>query len=121
MITGGNATLYVYDLDRAVEFYTETLGLKLQSRFENEWASVFAPGGFMIGLHSVRDDRPEPGTDGSITIGLWVDEKLEDVQAHYEARGVNFRGHIVNEVVRLAYFTDPDGNLLYFGETDFQY
>ena len=30
MIRGGNATLYVSDMDRAVRFYVETLGFKLR-------------------------------------------------------------------------------------------
>lgn len=122
MITGGNATIYVSDLDRAVEFYTQALELELVDRFEQEWAAVRAPGGFMIGLHPVRPDGPQPGEPGGITVGLFVDEALEDVHEHYFRRGVNFKGPIVNdEVVRLAWFTDPDGNLLYLCETKYKY
>src|SRR5262249_26868336 len=42
MIHGGNATVYVSDMDRSVRFYTETLGLKLKHRFGNHWAEVIA-------------------------------------------------------------------------------
>ena len=122
MITGGNATVYVSDMDRAVEFYTKTLGLTLRDRFENEWAAVEAGGGFMIGLHPVRPDGPQPGENGSTTIGLFVDQPLEEVHEAFYKRGVSFKGPIVNdEVVRLAYFLDPDGNQLYFCETQYKY
>ncbi len=40
MIEGGTPTIYVSNMDRAVEFYTEVLGLGLISRYGNEWASV---------------------------------------------------------------------------------
>ena len=122
MITGGNATIYVNDLDRAVEFYTGALELELVDRFENEWAAVRAPGGLLIGLHPVRPDHPQPGAAGGITVGFFVDQALEDVHEHYYQRGVRFQGPIVNdEVVRLAWFTDPDGNLLYLCETKYKY
>ena len=50
MIQGGNATIYVSDMDRAVGFYTSTLGLKLQFRAGNHWAQVDAGKGLQIGL-----------------------------------------------------------------------
>lgn len=122
MISGGSATIYVADMDRAVEFYTETLGLKLHDRFENEWAAVDAGNGFLIGLHPTTEDGPEPGQAGSIQVGLFVDQPLEEVHETFFRRGVRFQGPIVNDrAVRLAYFTDPDGNQLYLCETDYKY
>ena len=122
MISGGSATIYVGDMDRAVEFYTETLGLKLHDRFEHEWAAIDAGAGFLIGLQPARPGGPKPGSPGSITVGLFVDQPLENVHEAFFRRGVKFQGPIVNdEVVRLAYFTDPDGNLLYLCETNYKY
>jgi len=43
-------TLMVPDMDAAVRFYTETLGLHLKARYGNEFAVVEAPG-LTIGLH----------------------------------------------------------------------
>ena len=40
MISGGNATVYVSNMDAAVQFYTETLGLTLTNRFGNHWATL---------------------------------------------------------------------------------
>ena len=33
MISGGNATVYVANMDAAVQFYSQTLGLTLTNRF----------------------------------------------------------------------------------------
>ena len=42
MYSSGNVTVYVSNMDRAVKFYSETLGLKLAYRFGDHWASVEA-------------------------------------------------------------------------------
>lgn len=42
MITGGQTTVYVSDMDRAVEFYTKTLGLRLALRAGNHFTMVDA-------------------------------------------------------------------------------
>lgn len=122
MICGGNATVFVSDMDAAVSFYTETLGLKLNDRYENEWASIDVGGGMLIGLHPQSTLRPPPGSKGSISVGLHVDEPIEKVTDELARRGVRFSGPIVNDqAVRLAYFTDPDGNELYLCEVDYKY
>ena len=40
MFTSGNVTIYVSNMDNAVRFYSETLGLKLAYRFGDNWASA---------------------------------------------------------------------------------
>ena len=117
MIRGGNATIYVTDMDRAVDFYTNTLGLVLLGRYGDEWASVDAGNGFMLGLHPVSESAPRPGTSGSISVGLNVTEPLEEVQKRLAQHGVSFMGDIVSDGPgRFARFNDPDGNHLYFWE-----
>src|SRR5713101_6395731 len=49
MFSGGNVTVYVSNMDRAVRFYSETLGLKLAYRFGDHWASIEAGTGLTIG------------------------------------------------------------------------
>ena len=71
MIVGGNATVMVSNMDRAVEFYTRTLGLKLSSRFGDEWAEVEAGPGLTIGLHPAGNG-PKPGIEGSISVSGWM-------------------------------------------------
>ncbi len=120
MLRTGIATVYITDMNRAVQFYTETLGLSLKRRIANEWAEVDARGGFAIGLHPHHGDKhtPPPGTRGSISIGFEVDEPLDGVVARLKSRGVSFHGPILNDdPVRLAFFGDPDGNALYLCET----
>ncbi len=118
MIQGGNATVYVSDMSRAVKFYTETLGLKLRMRAGDHWAEVDAGGGLIIGLHpEVRPHGPRPGTRGAVTIGLGVTLPLEEVVSRLKKRGVAFHGPIADDKqVRLAFFADPDGNPLYLVE-----
>jgi len=55
MFRSGNVTIYVTNMDRAVRFYTETLGLKLAYRFGDHWASVECGKGLTIGLHPTSE------------------------------------------------------------------
>lgn len=122
MINGINATVFVSNMDRAVEFYTKTLGLKLAGRWGDHWAGIDIGKGVAIGLHPVESPRsPKPGTSGSIQIGLTVDPAagggLDQAVADLKGKGVQFRGPIVDDnQVRLAFFGDPDGNDLYLCE-----
>lgn len=118
MIKSGNATVFVNDLDRAVRFYTETLGLSLQFRAGDHWAQIQAGTTLVIGLHPKEGGwGPAPGTPGSIQIGLEVDEPLSSVVETLRGRGVAFDGPIVeDDPVRLAFFRDPDVNSLYLAE-----
>ena len=117
MIRGGNATIFVGDMDRAVAFYTETLGLRLSFRAGDHWASLDAGDGLQLGLHPVGERTAPPGTNGAVTVGFGVDEPIEEVVSALLARGVAFRGPVEDEgQVKLAFFTDPDGNALYLAE-----
>ena len=93
MIRGGNATIYVTDMDRSVSFYTETL--RLAFRAGDHWASVDAGDGVQIGLHPATSRAPMPGSARAVTVGLGVDEGQ----------------------LKLAFFSDPDGNALYLAES----
>jgi catechol 2,3-dioxygenase-like lactoylglutathione lyase family enzyme len=118
MIQGITATIYVSDMDRAVDFYTKTLGLPLAGRWGNEYAGIDLGNGLTLGLHPARGPQsPKPGSSGSIQVGFAVDRPLDEVVRDLQARGVAFRGPIVDDVqVRLAFFGDPDGNDLYLVE-----
>jgi len=117
MIKGGNATIYVTDMDQSVSFYTETLGLRLAFRAGDHWASIDAGDGLQLGLHPAGGHLPAPGTAGAITVGLAVDEPIEQVVSILEKRGVIVRGPVVDDgQLKLAFFTDPDGNELYLAE-----
>ena len=122
MIEGGTPTIYVSDMDRAVQFYTEVLGLRLISRHGDEWASVDAGKGLTLGLHPAAKRMGAPGTLGSINVGLNVTESIDEVVRTLESRGVTFDGPIkgdANGSIRLAFFGDPDGNSLYLCESKY--
>jgi catechol 2,3-dioxygenase-like lactoylglutathione lyase family enzyme len=121
MISSGVVTVFVTDMDRAVRFYNEILGLKLAYRFGNEWASIIVPGGMTIGLHPASDASPA-GHKGSITIGLNVSRPIEEVVGELKDKGVQFKGEIVDdEALKVQYLEDPDGNELYLAELKQKY
>ncbi len=116
MITGGNATVYVSDMDRAIDFYVNLLGLKLGQRFGNHWAQIEVGQSLVIGLHPRSEKGPQPGTSGAISIGLLIDEPIDDIVQRLGSKGVRFRGPIVPDEeagIALAFFGDQDGNDLY--------
>jgi predicted enzyme related to lactoylglutathione lyase len=116
MISTGIATIFVTDMDRSVQFYTEVLGLRLTQRFGNHWAQVEA-GRLTIGLHPASGQNPA-GRDGSITIGFALSRRIEDAISTLQQKGVKFRGSVAQDpnAGKFAYFEDPDGNVLYLME-----
>lgn len=117
LIDGGNATIMVSDMDASVAFYTEMLGLRLVHRAGPDWAMIDAGGGLSLGLHKAGHG-PGAGQPGSVSVGLSVTQPIESVVATLAERGVTFRGPIANQgFVKLAFFGDPDGNMLYLAET----
>jgi predicted enzyme related to lactoylglutathione lyase len=116
MISGGNATVFVSNMDAAVRFYSEILGMKLTNRFGDHWATVQA-GGLTIGLHPASDKYPAPGTVGAIMLGLEIDEPIEQAIARLSEKGVRMTGSVVADVSgRFVDLTDPDGNRIYLWE-----
>ena len=117
MIRGGNATIFVSNMDQAVRFYVEVLGLKLAYRAGDHWAQIDAGDGFNIGLHPKSGSAAAPGTHGSIQVGLLVAEGLEREIEGIVNRGGEPKGPIhEDEAVRIAFIDDPDGNELYLCE-----
>jgi catechol 2,3-dioxygenase-like lactoylglutathione lyase family enzyme len=107
MISGGNVTVMVRDFDRALRFYTETLGLNLL---------YLAGKSLTIGIHLWSGRGPAPGAASGLSIGFTVDA-IDRAIASLSGRGVTFSGPIQdNDNVKLAFFADPDGNPLYLCE-----
>ncbi|MGB5107323.1 MAG: VOC family protein [Candidatus Zixiibacteriota bacterium] len=117
MIKGGNATIFVSNMDQAVRFYTDVLGLKLAYRAGDHWAQIDCGDGMNLGLHPRSESAAAPGTSGSIQVGLIVTEAIEKEVAAISQRGGKFNGPIHDdESVRIAFINDPDGNELYLSE-----
>ena len=118
MITGGNATVYVSDMNRAVKFYTEVLDLKLVNRYGDDWTTVTAGSSLTIGLHPMSMKSPAPGKKGGIMLGLEIDEPVDQAVERLKARDVKFVGETQRTGEgNFAHLEDPDGNELYLWET----
>jgi catechol 2,3-dioxygenase-like lactoylglutathione lyase family enzyme len=97
---------WVSDMDRAVGFYRDGLGLGVNSRHGDEWAELDA-GSIRIGLHGARGGNTQHGG----TAVFRVDD-LDLAKTALEQRGVVFEEHLgeVPGIARYASFADPDGN-----------
>ena len=117
MISGGNATVFVSNMDKAVHFYTAVLGLRLAERYGDAWATVDAGRGFTIGLHPASPKYPAPGTKGGITLGLEVQQPLESVVQQLKEKGARFTGEIIREQAgNFVHLEDADGTPIYLWE-----
>jgi catechol 2,3-dioxygenase-like lactoylglutathione lyase family enzyme len=96
MIAGGNATIYVSNMDAAVRFYTEALGLRLTNRFGNNWATVQAGTTLVVGLHPWSAKYPRPGTKGAVQLGLFLThgDSIEAFATRLRQHGVAVSGVI---------------------------
>jgi predicted enzyme related to lactoylglutathione lyase len=107
---------WVSDMDRAIGFYTEALGLELAQRHGDEWAA-FDAGPIRLALHGGANDDRAPG--GTVVFEV---EDLDAARFAMELHGAVFDPHVgeVEGLARFASFTDLDGNRLqlieHFGE-----
>src|SRR5919197_5455259 len=115
------AIVPVSDVDRAVEFYGDVLGLEVQARRqdlpENREAEFRAGTGTLLAYESVG-----AGQSRHTVAGFRVDDIVATV-AGLRERGVTFEEYDMPDLktengiasvgdVRAAWFKDPDGNIL---------
>lgn len=110
MIVGDLNHVYYWtsEMGRAVDFYENTLGLKLIRRDGDSWAE-FDAGPVHFALHGeVEQHSSSPGGGTAV---FEVDD-LDAARHGLEERGVRFDEHIgeVAGYARFASFPDPDGN-----------
>jgi catechol 2,3-dioxygenase-like lactoylglutathione lyase family enzyme len=110
MIRGGLVTLFVRDVNRAVRFYVETLGMKLVEEAGKGWAVIDAGEGFRIGLH--EGGAVEGRGAFAPSVGFYPKVPLQEAVSILENRGVQFEVK-VDGPVTVAHFRDPDDNVLY--------
>jgi len=113
-LTLNHAMIYVKDVERALGFYRDRLGLKLIDDFRHEGISVYA---------RLR----APGGDGTIALhlaGPGNSVASEGVRLYFEIReldefcqGLQKKGFYINQMPRMmpwgwrhAYINDPDGH-----------
>ncbi len=101
------------DLDQAVAFYRDTLGLEVKYQ-TTDWVELDG-GNVTLALRrfgSGPEGRPELGVGGGPTLVFEVDN-IEAAKVELEGRGVTFLGGLFEYgSVKLAAFEDLNGNLL---------
>jgi predicted enzyme related to lactoylglutathione lyase len=99
------------DLEAAVSFYRETLGLDCSKHMPERHHAEFETGNLTINL-MVSEKMGLPFVLNQNPVALHVDD-VAGSRADLEARGVSFMGDIVDTgVCHMAFFADPDGNAL---------
>ena len=115
--TDAAATLAVKDLDVAARFYEGTLGLSRLDSEDNE-AIVYESGDSTINVYRSRF----AGTNKATAL-TWTVDDVDDVVRTLKGRGVKFEHYDLPETkregdvhvsgdMRVAWFKDPDGNIL---------
>ena len=97
------------DIQRAKEFYADTLGLELESEGESDME-------FRCGQVTLDVFDPssigQPFAPSLAGLALRV-ENVDAARVELEAKGVEFDGETVEtSVCKQAWFKDPDGNAL---------
>jgi catechol 2,3-dioxygenase-like lactoylglutathione lyase family enzyme len=111
------AIICTRDRTRAAKFYRDTLGLRL--KLEDDHAVVFDVSGIDLRVSTVPDFTPHEHT----VLGFSVPDVPAAVKALRE-KGVTFNTYkgfnqdelgifsLPNSALRVAWFNDPDGNVL---------
>lgn len=111
----------IVNVDRAKEFYRDTLGLRLLSE-EPPYALVFDANGIMLRLGMGKERAPAPGT----VLGWQVPDASAAVR-DLEQSGISFERYdqlkqdaqgiwTAPTGAKVAWFKDPDGNTLSISE-----
>jgi catechol 2,3-dioxygenase-like lactoylglutathione lyase family enzyme len=97
------AIKYVADMDRAIAFYRDKLGLEL--RFQSPFWTEFATGETVLALHPSSHDNAA----GSVELGFAVDD-LGEFYARREQLGIEFtREPKEMHGIHIAGIRDSDG------------
>jgi predicted enzyme related to lactoylglutathione lyase len=108
-MASGVATVWVpvSDMDRAVRFYGDTLGLKVKDTGK-DWSEIDA-NGLMIGLNGREHASASDG--GGAVISFQPDGDIDEEVSRLTAAGVQFTGEISEHSWgRIAPFKDSEGN-----------
>jgi catechol 2,3-dioxygenase len=112
----GHVHLKVADLDRAVKFYTEVIGLELVQRVGSS-AAFLSAGGYHhhLGLNTWESrggPPPAPGTTGLYHFAILLPSRRELARAlkRLSDHGWPLDGAADHGVSEAVYLRDPDGN-----------
>jgi len=100
-----------HDLDAAVRFYGDTLGLRRSVHIPERGYAEFETGNLTLSIIDPEKLGIEYHASGN-AIALHVDD-VQDARRRLEQQGVNFHGDTLDtSVCYMAFFSDPDGNAL---------
>jgi predicted enzyme related to lactoylglutathione lyase len=104
-------TVATKDIDTAMKFYGEVLGLPFSKRWGKMPAAEYETGTLTIAVMQ-SDAFGVEFRANNHPIALHVDD-VAAARAELESRGVEFRGDIIDSgVCHQTFFADPDGNVL---------
>jgi len=111
MSTIGSVGLTVADLPRALAFYTERLGLRVQSD-QRESARLGAAGEHLLTLVERKGARHVPGTTGLFHFAVLLPSRpaLASALARLVATATPLQGAADHRVSEALYLADPEGN-----------
>lgn len=105
------ASVPTHDVDAAVRFYTETLGLPCSVHITERHFAEIETGNLTLSLWN-PEGMGFPHNVSHNPIALHVDD-VQAARATLEQRGVVFRGETIDTgVCHMALFADADGNAL---------
>src|SRR5512142_768185 len=103
--------LHTRDLDAAVRFYGETLGLRRSVYMPDRNFAEFETGNLTLSIIHAEKMGLEHHVSGN-HVALHVDD-VGDARRKLEEQGVAFQGETLDTgVCHMAFFSDPDGNVL---------
>ena len=113
IITGVDfVSLPTRDLERAVKFYGDTLGLDRSVYMPERNFAEFENGTVTFSIINPEAMGIGPFQANKSPLALHV-EDVAEARKELEERGVSFMGDVFDTgVCHMAFFTDPDGNAL---------
>lgn len=117
-----HVTIFISDMDKAIEFYTTVLGLTLRFK-STTWSEVgVSENGVFVGLHlSNKDLIQNDDTKNTSEVTFLVTE-IQQIQEKLKQKGVTFTRN-ATEIAPgqyVANFLDIDGNKLALHESKTQ-
>ena len=118
-VSGAIPQLRTTDLERSIDFYVDTVGLRLEFRHSDFYAGIEA-GDQSFHLKLVDDPDPSIGyvaAEGHLHLYLTTDDARAEA-ARLQAQAVPLGAPVADTDwgTREFWIRDPDGHVLYYGE-----
>jgi len=110
--------IVVKDIKKAIQFYTEVVGLQLNEHHpEYNWAELSGEGGARLGIAAECPQMAEKaGINAVMTISV---DDIEKAKAHFKQKGAKLVGETIEVpgIVKMQNFEDADGNQMQIVQT----